>query len=73
MKHEDLKNVDLEDISVTFYASPEKPCMPSSKATRGVLPLKLLCNKAIITQYSKDRDMMFLKEAHSSPDVPELY
>ena len=73
IKHEDLKNVDLTNLEVTFYTGPKRPAMPSSKVIRGVLPLKLQCNKVIITHTSQEKYKMFLKAAHSSPNVPDYH
>lgn len=71
MKHDDLKDVDLNDLEIIFYASPKRPAMPLSKVARAVLPLKVICNKMVITQRSQERDFIFLKASHLSPDVPD--
>ena len=72
IKHEDLKNVDLTNLEVTFYTGPNRPAMPS-KVIHGVLPLKFQCNKVIITHASQEKYMMFLQAAHSSPNVPDYH
>ena len=45
--------------------------MPENEATRQVLPLKVLAQKVLLSQYSEDKDFQFLKDITSKHSVPE--
>ena len=55
LKTGEMKDSVLEDVPVHYYKGPKKPPMPENEATCQVLPLKVLAQKVLLSQYSEDK------------------
>ena len=51
LKKYEMKNSVLEDVPVHYYKGPKKPPMPENEETHQVLPLKVLSQKVLLSQY----------------------
>ena len=72
LKKEKLSSVKIEDIKMQNHTGLKKPMMSARYASRGILPLKVLCHQAIIVKCSQENDFDFIKLSLTSEDVPDF-
>ena len=72
LKQEEVKSVKLKDVPLCMYTGPKTPEMDPKFATRGVLPLNLLCKQVLLTKRAKAEDFRFIKMSLSDDSCPDF-
>ena len=72
LKKEDLSSVELHEPKMLIFNGKKKPKMPQELSKKGILPLKVLCNQAIMVSRSKYLDFQFAKDMVIQTSVPDF-
>ena len=72
LKKEDLSSVELHEPKMQIFKGEKKPKMPPAFSKKGILPLNVLCNQAIMVSRSKYLDFQFVKDMVIQTSVPDF-
>ena len=72
MTKEDLSSVELHELKMRIFKGEKKPKMPPAFSEKGILPLKVLCNQAVMVSRSKYLDFQFVKDMVIQTSVPDF-
>ena len=72
LKKEDLSSIELHEPEMQIFKGEKKSKMPPAFSKRGILPLKALCNQAVMVSRSKYLDFQFIKDIVIQTSVPDF-
>ena len=71
LKKEELATVKLEDVKLSIHSGEKKPQMPDSFSKVGILPLKMLCEQAMLVEKSQKDDFQYIKDSLINSSTPD--
>ena len=71
LKQEELKNIKLNEIKITFFKGQKNPPMSKRFCITSVFPLKVLREQVILHERTKDEDFQFIKSVLKSDETPD--